>query len=103
MSPEPKISCPHCRAEIKLTESLAAPLIEATRLQYETKLSAQTADFAKRERAVASREASLAAVPAPDASIGLPTLVPDAENRVQGVPNLVQSRGNRVRRNGPHE
>ena len=61
MSPEPKISCPHCRTEIKLTESLAAPLIEATRLRYETKLSAQTADFAKRERAVASREASLAA------------------------------------------
>ena len=28
---EPTIICPKCKAEIKLTESLAAPLIESTR------------------------------------------------------------------------
>ena len=28
---EPTITCPHCNAEITLTESLAAPLIRATR------------------------------------------------------------------------
>jgi len=28
---EPTIICPNCRTEIKLTESLAAPLLEATR------------------------------------------------------------------------
>lgn len=29
---KPTIICPNCKTEIKLTESLAAPLIEATRL-----------------------------------------------------------------------
>ena len=28
---EPTIVCPSCKTEIKLTESLAAPLIESTR------------------------------------------------------------------------
>ncbi len=36
---EPTITCPKCKTEIPLTESLAAPLIEATRKQFERKLS----------------------------------------------------------------
>ena len=28
---EPTILCPQCKAQVKLTESLAAPLVEATR------------------------------------------------------------------------
>jgi len=32
---EPTIICPNCKTEIKLTESLAAPLIESTRKQFE--------------------------------------------------------------------
>ncbi len=36
---EPTIKCPKCGEEIPLTESLAAPLVEATRRQYERKLS----------------------------------------------------------------
>ena len=36
---EPVIACPHCHKEIKLTESLAAPLVEATRREYETRLA----------------------------------------------------------------
>ena len=32
---DPTITCPKCKTEIKLTESLAAPLIESTRLQYQ--------------------------------------------------------------------
>ena len=35
---EPVIICPNCKKEIRLTESLAAPLVEATRRQYEQKL-----------------------------------------------------------------
>lgn len=31
---EPTISCPSCKTEIKLNESLAAPLIAATREEY---------------------------------------------------------------------
>ena len=36
---EPTITCPACKAEIKLTESLAAPLIESTRRQFEQQLA----------------------------------------------------------------
>jgi len=37
---EPTITCPNCKSEIKLTESLAAPLIiESTRKQYEQQLA----------------------------------------------------------------
>ena len=28
---EPTITCPHCNAEVRLTESLAAPLIRANK------------------------------------------------------------------------
>jgi len=36
---EPTIICAKCKNEIKLTESLAAPLIESTRLDYEQRLA----------------------------------------------------------------
>jgi hypothetical protein len=36
---EPTLTCPTCRTEIKLTESLAAPLIEVTRRRYEDQLA----------------------------------------------------------------
>ena len=32
---EPVITCPKCQTEIKLTESLAAPMIESIRREYE--------------------------------------------------------------------
>lgn len=35
---EPTITCPNCKTEIKLTESLAAPLIEATCRELEQRL-----------------------------------------------------------------
>jgi len=37
MNAEPTIICPKCRTEIKLTESLAAPLVESIRLDYEAR------------------------------------------------------------------
>jgi hypothetical protein len=57
---EPTIVCPSCKAEIKLTESLAAPLIESTRRQYEQRLVEKDADIAKREKAVKDQQAVLA-------------------------------------------
>ncbi len=48
---EPTITCPACKAEIKLTESLAAPLIESTRRQFEQQLAQKDSDIAKREQA----------------------------------------------------
>src|SRR5690349_8090820 len=57
---EPTIHCPNCRTEIKLTESLAAPLIDATRRQYEQQLERSRADAARREALMREREAELA-------------------------------------------
>jgi len=53
---EPTIVCPKCSNEIRLTESLAAPLIAATRLEFERRLQVE------RARAVAqeSQRAKLA-------------------------------------------
>lgn len=56
---EPTITCPHCKAEIKLTESLAAPLIESTRHEYEKRLAQKDADVAKRDTALREREEAL--------------------------------------------
>src|SRR4051812_4464984 len=56
---EPTIICPSCKIEIKLNESLAAPLIEATRQQYEKAISQKETDFAKRENAIREQEAVL--------------------------------------------
>jgi hypothetical protein len=58
--PEPAITCPQCKIEIKLTESLAAPLIQATRREFETRLAQKDADFAKKESILRDREAAIA-------------------------------------------
>lgn len=57
---EPTITCPQCKTEIKLTESLAAPLLEATKREFEQRLAQKEADAAKRESALHEREAALA-------------------------------------------
>jgi hypothetical protein len=53
---DPTIICPKCKTEIKLTESLAAPLIESTRREYEQRLTQKDADIAKRESSLRERE-----------------------------------------------
>ncbi|MBH0176726.1 MAG: DUF2130 domain-containing protein [Nitrospira sp.] len=53
---EPTITCPNCRTEIKLTESLAAPLIESTRRDFEKRLALKDADIAQKEDALRERE-----------------------------------------------
>jgi hypothetical protein len=58
--PEPAITCPQCKIEIRLTESLAAPLIQATRREFETRLAQKDADFAKKESILRDREAAIA-------------------------------------------
>jgi hypothetical protein len=57
---EPTITCPQCKTEIKLTESLAAPLLEATKREFEQRLAQKEADAATREAALREREAALA-------------------------------------------
>lgn len=56
MSAEPTITCPNCSTEIKLTESLAAPLIHSVRKQYETKIAEKEADVAQREAEVRAQQ-----------------------------------------------
>ncbi|WP_413934721.1 DUF2130 domain-containing protein [Nitrospira sp. BLG_1] len=53
---EPTIICPNCKTEIKLTESLAAPLIESTRRDYEKRLALKDSDIAKKEEVLRERE-----------------------------------------------
>lgn len=56
---EPTITCPKCKTEIPLTESLAAPLIDAERKKYERKLNQKDAEIEKREKAVHEQEQKL--------------------------------------------
>jgi hypothetical protein len=56
---EPTVVCPQCKTEIKLTESLAAPLLESVRRDYDQRLAQKDADIAKREQALSERAQSL--------------------------------------------
>lgn len=57
---EPTIICPNCKTEIKLTESLAAPLIESTRKQFEQQLAQKDSEIIQREQAMREKEKQLA-------------------------------------------
>ena len=59
---DPTIVCPNCKAEVRLTESLAAPIVESTRRQFEERLKAERSAIAEAEakRARATLEADLA-------------------------------------------
>ncbi len=56
---EPTIVCPNCRQEIRLTESLAAPLIAETKKQFDLKLSQKDEEMALREQNVRNQEKAL--------------------------------------------
>lgn len=56
---EPTIICPKCKNEIKLTESLAAPLIESIRREYDQRLARKDLDLASREKSVRDGEEAL--------------------------------------------
>lgn len=57
---EPTIICPNCKTEIRLTESLAAPLIAATKKQFEQQLSQKEEEIAKREQGIRDKEKQVA-------------------------------------------
>jgi hypothetical protein len=56
---EPTLTCPSCSTEIKLTESLAAPLIADTRRRYETQFAQKEAEVAVREAAIRDQQEKL--------------------------------------------
>lgn len=49
---EPTIICPKCKNEIKLTESLAEPLVEKIRLDFENRLNQKDLEITRREEVV---------------------------------------------------
>jgi len=56
---EPTIVCPNCNSEIRLTESLAAPLIAATRRQFEQQLQTERVRMSA-EESTKAKQASAA-------------------------------------------
>lgn len=67
---EPTIICPHCQGEVRLTEAMAAPLVEATRKRFQRQIAEKDAAIELRESALRTREADLVA-----AQQGLDSLV----------------------------
>jgi hypothetical protein len=57
---EPIVVCPTCKTEIKLTESLALPLIEATRKEYELRIRQIQTDMSSREADIVKQRTALA-------------------------------------------
>jgi hypothetical protein len=56
---DPAITCPHCRGEIKLTESLAAPLVDATRQEFQRRLSQKNSEMAELEKVIREQESAM--------------------------------------------
>ena len=56
---EPTVFCPQCKSEIKLTESLAAPLLESVRRDYEQRLAQKDNEISKREKLLNQRAESI--------------------------------------------
>lgn len=57
---QPTISCPSCKTEIRITETLAAPLLAETRRQFEITLQAKDTTMREREDALEAERQSLA-------------------------------------------
>jgi hypothetical protein len=53
---EPHIVCPKCSNQIALTESIAAPLLEAQRRGFQEKLAAREAEFVRRADELRQRQ-----------------------------------------------
>jgi hypothetical protein len=57
---DPQIICTNCGTEIKLTESLAAPIVAASRKEFEAQLAAKEVDFGRREAQLRQTQEDLA-------------------------------------------
>lgn len=55
---EPTITCPNCKTEIRLTESLAAPLVQQMRKQYEGLLAKKEVEVSQREAALRDQQSA---------------------------------------------
>ena len=57
---EPTLHCPNCNHEIKLTESLAAPLIEETRRRFQDLLSSKDVEVARKTEVLRREQEAVA-------------------------------------------
>ena len=57
---DPQILCPNCSTSIKLTESLAAPLVAETKRRFERQLADKEQQFSQREARLKQAEQELA-------------------------------------------
>jgi hypothetical protein len=57
---DPQIVCPNCSHEIKLTESLAAPLLEETRQRFAEQLAAKDAEVTRKTEALRKEQDAVA-------------------------------------------
>ena len=57
---DPQIVCPNCSTSIKLTESLAAPLVAETKRRFERQLADREEQFGQREAKLRLAEQELA-------------------------------------------
>ena len=60
LAPQPTVACPRCGTPVPLTEALAAPLLQATRVEYENKLRAQNDEFARQGDELGRKERAAA-------------------------------------------
>ena len=54
------VYCPSCKTDIRLTESIAAPLLDRTRKQFESKLAAKDAEVSKQQTELQKQKLELA-------------------------------------------
>ncbi|WGD51422.1 DUF2130 domain-containing protein [Bradyrhizobium sp. CB1650] len=57
---EPTLHCPNCNHEIRLTESLAAPLLAETRQRFQEQLAAKDAEITRKTDALRTEQEQLA-------------------------------------------
>jgi hypothetical protein len=57
---EPTLRCPNCNHEIRLTESLAAPLLAETRQRFQEQLAIKDADVSRKTEALRLEREQLA-------------------------------------------
>ena len=56
---DPTITCPHCQGTVKLSESLAAPLLARKEAEFKQQLIRQSAELDKRSSALRTQEQQL--------------------------------------------
>ena len=86
---EPIVTCPQCKTGIKLTESLAAPLVEATRREYERRLAQREERI---EQQLKEERARICADEARKAKALLLTELEGKTREIASLEHIVQSR-----------